>query len=306
MKKILFILMLTTSIICQAHEGGNFVASDIQKELGKGDKVALLMVHFGTTYDDTRAVTIDAINQKARETFKDLEIREAYTSRIVMRRLNDRGIVKADPVSALLRLKADGYTHVLVQSSNIIEGVEMESLRRDVASVKQFFKEIRVGNPLLYATEDFERVADIFINTYPEKKDFVLVGHGTYTPSTASYAMMDYIFKAKGNGNFHVGTVEAYPTFDNVVDQLKVRKAKQVCLIPFMFVAGDHANNDIAGDWKDDLEKAGYKVDVAMKGLGEYPEIQDIFIEHIQFIMHHRMLDIMDKKKAYAAGAEVH
>lgn len=306
MKKILFILMLTTSIICQAHEGGNFVASDIQKELGKGDKVALLMVHFGTTYDDTRAVTIDAINQKAKETFKDLEIREAYTSRIVMRRLNNRGIQKADPMSALLRLKADGYTHILVQSSNIIEGVEMESLRRDVASVKQFFKEIRVGNPLLYATEDFERVADIFANTYSEKKDYVLVGHGTYTPSTASYAMMDYIFKAKGNGNFHVGTVEAYPTFDNVVKQLKTRKAKQVCLIPFMFVAGDHANNDIAGDWKDDLEEAGYKVDVVMKGLGEYPEIQDIFIEHIQFIMHHRMLDIMDKKKAYAAGAEVH
>lgn len=306
MKKILFILMFATSILCQAHEGGNFVASDIQKELGKGDKIALLMVHFGTTYDDTRAVTIDAINQKAKETFADLEIREAYTSRIVIRRLNERGIQKADPVSALLRLKADGYTHILVQSTNIIEGVEMESLRKDVASVKQFFKEIRVGNPLLYATEDFERVAEIFTNTYQDKKDMVLVGHGTYTPSTATYAMMDYIFKAKGHNNFHVGTVEAYPTFDNVVAQLKVGKAKQVNLLPFMFVAGDHANNDIAGDWKEDLEKEGYKVDVVMKGLGEYLEIQNIFIEHIQFIMHHRMLDIMTKKKAYAAGAEVH
>lgn len=306
MRKLIFILMIMASSICQAHEGGNFVASDISKELGDGDKLALLMVHFGTTYDDTRALTIDAINQKAKETFSGLEIREAYTSRIVTRRLKARGIEKQDPITALLGLRADGYTHIIVQSTNIIEGVEMESLRKDVATVEEFFKEIRVGNPLLYTTEDFEKVANIFVNTYPEKKDFVLVGHGTYTPSTATYAMMDYMFKANGNNNFHVGTVEAYPTLDNVIAQLKNKKAKQISLLPFMFVAGDHANNDIAGDWKDDLEEAGFKVDVVMKGLGQYPEIQDIFIDHIKFSMHHRMLGIMAKKKAYAAGADVH
>lgn len=306
MRKLFLMLLAMTTLLSQAHEGGNFESSEITKNMKEGDKLALLMVHFGTTYDDTRAVTIDAINQKAKTIFKDMEIREAYTSRIVMRRLKQRGIEKLDPVTALLKLKADGYTHVLIQSSNIIEGVEMESLRKDVASVEQFFAEIRIGNPLLYTVEDFEKVTEIISEEYDQQGDIVLVGHGTYTPSTASYAMLDYMFKANRHANIHVGTVEAYPSFDNVVAQLKTHKAKKVTLVPFMFVAGDHANNDIAGDWKEDLEKLGYKVDVVMKGLGEYPQIQDLFIDHLQFIQHHKVLDIMTKKKRYAAGADVH
>lgn len=78
------------------------------------DKTALLMVHFGTTFDDTRAFTIDAINEKAREAFPDMKVEEAYTSRIVISRLKKRGIVKPTPREALLRLAADGYTHVFV------------------------------------------------------------------------------------------------------------------------------------------------------------------------------------------------
>lgn len=293
------------TLLGQAHEGGNFISSDITKNMEEGDKLALLMVHFGTTYDDTRAVTIDAINAKAKAMFKDMEVREAYTSRIVVRRLKQRGVEKLDPITAMLKLKAEGYTHILIQSSNIIEGVEMESLRKDVASIEQFFKEIRIGNPLLYTPEDFEKVTEALLKEYIEKSDYVFVGHGTSTPITASYAMMDYMFKANGHPNYHVGTVEAYPTFDNVVAQLKAKKAKRVTLVPFMFVAGDHANNDIAGDWKTDLEKEGFKVDVVMKGLGQYDAIQDLFIEHLLFVKNHKILDIVTKKKNYAAGAEV-
>lgn len=160
------------------------------------------MVHFGTTYDDTRTKTIDAINAKAKEAFPQMEMREAYTSRIVMRCLKARGIEKPNPLEALLKLLGDGYTHVIVQSTNIIEGVEMESLRRDVASVARFFKEIRVGNPLLYSVEDAEAVVDILGAGKPEKGSVVLVGHGTYTPSTATYAMIDYMLKAKGLKTF--------------------------------------------------------------------------------------------------------
>lgn len=98
------------------------------------------MVHFGTTHDDTRVLTIDAINAKAREAFPDLEIREAFTSRIIIRRLKARGIEKLTPLDAMLRLRSEGYTHVIVQSSNIIDGVEMESLRRDMESVQPFLR----------------------------------------------------------------------------------------------------------------------------------------------------------------------
>lgn len=84
---------------------------------------------------------------------------------------------------------------------------------------------------------------------------FVLVGHGTYTPSTAIYSQMDYMLKANGLSNFHVGTIEGYPSFETMLAQLKAGKAKQVTLVPFMFVAGDHAKNDIAEDWKKHSKK---------------------------------------------------
>lgn len=216
----------------------------------------------------------------------------------------------------MLRLRSEGYTHVIVQSTNIIDGVEMESLRRDMVSVQPFFKEIRIGTPLLYSTEDAEKVVDILGNrldaTAQGKKTsnkkstehFVLVGHGTYTPSTAIYSQMDYMLKAKGLANFHVGTIEGYPSFETMLAQLKAGKTKQVTLVPFMFVAGDHAKNDIAGEWKEALEKEGYAVNVRMEGMGQIPEIQEIFIDHIHFSLKHRMLDIMDKKAAYAAGKD--
>lgn len=306
MKKLLFIITAIMSITCQAHEGGNFIASNILENMKDGDKAAILMVHFGTTYDDTRALTIDVINDKVKKTFTELEVREAYTARIVIRRLKERGIEKQNPIDALLKLKTEGYTHILIQSSNIIDGVEMEALRKDVASVESFFKEIRIGTPLLYHVSDFEKVADILKKEYASKNDFVFVGHGTYTPITSTYAMLDYMFKDKGAKNYHVGTVEGYPSYDEVVKQLKANKAKQVTLVPFMFVAGDHANNDIAGDWKDSLEEEGFKVNVDMKGLGENKDIQDMFIDKIHFITDHQMLDIVDKKKKYAAGADAH
>lgn len=284
-----------------ANSEGNFVQDDILQNLHSGDKIALLMVHFGTTHGDTRALTIDAINQKAREQFPQMEIREAYTSRIIMRILNKRGIRKLNPVEALAQLKAEGYTHVIVQSTNIIDGIEMESLRKDIALMKPLFKEIRLGMPLLYSPEDYKQVIDCLAEKGQEKTFTILVGHGTYTPATAQYAMLDYMLQAEGHTDFAVGTVEGYPTFDNAISRAQAKKKiKQVQLIPFMFVAGDHAKNDIAGDMKEALEKKGYKVSVRMEGLGENPAIQQIYIDHINFIIKHKQIDIVDKKKGYA------
>ena len=284
-----------------ANSEGNFVQDDILQNLHSGDKIALLMVHFGTTHEDTRALTIDAINQKAREQFPQMEIREAYTSRIIMRILNKRGVRKLNPVEALAQLKAEGYTHVIVQSTNIIDGIEMESLRKDIALMKPLFKEIRLGMPLLYSPEDYKQVIDCLAEKGQEKTFTILVGHGTYTPATAQYAMLDYMLQAEGHTDFAVGTVEGYPTFDNAISRAQAKKKiKQVQLIPFMFVAGDHAKNDIAGDMKEALEKKGYKVSVRMEGLGENPAIQQIYIDHINFIIKHKQIDIVDKKKGYA------
>ena len=148
--------------------------------------------------------------------------------------------------------------------------------------------------------EDYEKVAEIVSKKGKEKAMTILVGHGTYDPSTAQYAMLDHVMQTSGHKDFVVGTVEGYPSFNNAIDRIQEqKKIKEVQLLPFMFVAGDHAKNDIAGDMKQELVEKGYKVTVLLEGLGQNPEIQDIFIDHIRFMTKHRMIDIMDKKKAY-------
>ena len=310
MKKLLLLLFaFSVPLLGIAHSDENYQENDMLKNMQPGDKAAVLMVHFGTSYDDTRAATIDAINAKISEAFPELRFEEAYTSRMIIRILGKRGIVKRTPLDALLKLRGEGYTHIIVQSSNIIDGAEMESLRRDVAQVVQFFKEVRIGAPLLSSVWDNYAVAKIMAGKYASedsgkgpRQHFIFVGHGTYTPSTATYSQMDYIFKSMGHDNFHVATIEGFPSYDTALAQFEdEKKVKGITLVPFMFVAGDHAQNDIAGEWKDSLEKAGYKVDVVMEGLGEVPQIQEIYISHIKFSLHHRAIGIMEKKAKYAS-----
>ena len=281
------------------------LSSEAQLPVKHGDdKTALLMVHFGTTFDDTRALTIDAINEKAREAFPDMKVEEAYTSRIVISRLKKRGIVKPTPREALLRLAADGYTHVFVQGTNVIDGIESESLRDEVEYMAPFFEDIRVGHPLLYSVEDCHKVADVLAARYADRAAgigdaVVLVGHGTETPATAIYSQMDYMFAAGGHGAFHVATVEGYPTLKTTQARMKADKIKCVTLVPFMFVAGDHARNDIDGDWREELEKSGYKVETVIEGLGQIPGIQEIYIEHIREGLKEKPLTATQRKNAF-------
>lgn len=305
-KNILILLLTSLSFLFSLpmYAEGNFIESNIFNSLKEGDKAAVLMVHFGTTNDDTRIRTIEAINKKMAEAFPGTEVREAWTSRIVVYRLKKRGIQKQNPDEALKQLKAEGYTHIIIQSSNIIEGIEMESLRKDIALWEKEFKEIRIGTPLLYSPADYEAVIDAVTKKGAKEGATLLVGHGTYTPATAQYAMTDYMLKAKGFNNFIVGTIEGYPSFDDAAIQLKKSGVKKVMLMPFMFVAGEHAKNDIADDWKSQLEEQGYQVTVLMEGLGENPDIQNIFIDHARFAANHKYLEITAKKKEYAKGKE--
>lgn len=303
-KMFLIITMCIIALTALGHGGKNFEASDIIKTMQTGDKLAILMVHFGTTHSDTRELTIDAINSKVKQQFSDIECREAYTSRIIIKRLDVMGIIKQNPLEALKQLHADGYTHILVQASTIIDGVEMESLNRNVEEVSSLFKDIRVGDPLLYSPHDYEKVIDILTSNSDKNTAYVWVGHGTYDATTAQYAMLDYMLKAKGHNNYFVGTIEGYPEYDDMLKQLKASGLKKVVLVPFMFVAGEHAKNDIAEDWKNDLEKEGFEVGVLMKGLGQNPDIQDLYISHLKFIATHRKIGIMEKKATYEVTGE--
>ena len=247
---------------------------------------ALLMVHFGTTFDATRAKTIDAINEQARHAHPQLHFAEAYTSRIVMKRLAAKGIQKDTPLDALLRLRAEGCRRVVVQPTFVIDGVEMDRLRQDVEQVRPFFDSITLGTPLLYNIEDSRQVCQVLASRHPadqKNAHVVFVGHGTEGPATALYSQLDYMLHANGYPRHHVATIEGYPTLLTLTQQLKAQRARSVTLVPLLFVAGDHASNDISVEWKEALEKEGFSVDLHIEGLGEVPEIQNLYIRKFTF-----------------------
>lgn len=244
---------------------------------------ALLITHYGSSDAETRTRTLDVITREAQAAFPHLEVREAYISPIVRKRMARQGAHKDSPLEALLKLRAEGFDTVYVQSTTLIEGGEMASVRRDAASVGQFFRKIEVGNPLLYSTADCRKVISILTDNQPTGKNeaIVYIGHGNQLPSTATYAMLDYMLKADGKNHIHVSTIEGYPDLTATTRQLKESQARKVTLVPLLLVCGNHTKEDIAGVWKDALEKEGYTVSVLMRGLGELQPIRSIFLEHI-------------------------
>ena len=303
MKKLFAAMMMAAAMSAALYgEEGGFVKSDFYKTMKKNDKASVLMVHFGTTFDDTRKNTIDAVNDEAKKEFPDMEIREAYTSRIIMRRLKERGIVKDNPAEALDKLAKEGYTHIIVQPTNVINGVESKTLEQQLEMYKDKFKEIRTGSALLSTPEDYKAVAEIIdkeVGKVTDNEAVVLVGHGTHDNGNAAYPAMDYTAKSMGY-KFYVGTIEGFPEFDDVVRGLKKDNIKKVILMPFMFVAGDHANNDIAVDWKEALEKEGFIVEVKLTSLGMMEDIRKMFIDHAKFMLENKKEDMISKKLFYS------
>ena len=303
MKKLFAAMMMAAAMSAALYgEEGGFVKSDFYKTIGKNDKASVLIVHFGTTFDGTRKNTIDAVNDEAKKEFPNMEIREAYTSRIIMRRLKERGIVKDNPAEALDKLAKEGYTHIIVQPTNVINGVESKTLEQQLEMYKDKFKEIRTGSALLSTPEDYKAVAEIINKEVGELADdeaVVLVGHGTHDSGNAAYPAMDYTAKSMGY-KFYVGTIEGFPEFDDVVKGLKKDNIKKVILMPFMFVAGDHANNDIAVDWKEALEKEGFTVEVKLTSLGMMEDIRKMFIDHAKFMLENKKEDMISKKLFYS------
>lgn len=273
-------------------------------DLGSDGKGAIVMVHFGTTHDDTRALTLDALNALVKEAYPGLEVREAYTSRIVMKRLGARGIVKLSPRETLLALKEEGFTHLLIQPTQVIDGVEMESLRRDVAPFLKDFKKIRIGTQLLDRPEDYKALAESMTAGGDSAAARLWVGHGTYDVSTAQYCMLDYVLRDMGFGHHVITTIEGYPGLEEGLRRLRETGRKRVILSPLLIVSGEHAKNDIAIDVKRRLEAEGYEVALDLRGLGEYSGVRKLFLDKIKFTAGHRKIDIMRKKKIYAVTGE--
>lgn len=255
-------------------------------------KKAILAVSFGTSHEDTRKVTIDAIEDSMRQAFPEYPVYRAWTSKMIIRKLKNRdNIIVPTVKEAMEQMAADGITDVLVQPTHVINGIENDRMKEDALSFRDSFHSISFGDPLLTTEDDSHKVIAAIAREFTHiTKDQALVfmGHGTTHFANSIYAALDYTFKDKGYHNFFLGTVEAYPSMESLKKMVKAYRPKEVVLAPFMIVAGDHAKNDMAGDdpesWYSQFKDEGYEVKTVLKGLGEYEGIRSLFIDHIRAI----------------------
>lgn len=257
------------------------------------NKDAMVVMSFGTTYKDTRVKTIDATVDAIKAAHPNTKVITAFTSHIIRDRIQQKeGITYPTPEEALAELKKDSYTRVALASLDVIPGMEYNYDAAVYNLYKNDFKKMTLGTSLMYWMGQ-ENQTDQVIETlkavqsqFPKlgKEDGLLImAHGTPDPSNAYYSVIQDRIHTLGMKNVFIYTVEGTPNLEQVIPQLKLHGIKHVTLMPFMMVAGDHANNDMAGNEPDShksiLEKEGFKVDTYIHGLGENQNIRNLFVE---------------------------
>ncbi len=263
---------------------------------------AILVVSFGTSVNETRALTIDAIEQTIGGAFPDYQVYRAWTSKIICAKILKRDHIKIDSVTeALVRMKADGITDVVIQPTHVINGIENEQMKADALEFTGEFHSLCFGSPLLTSEEDSDAIVRAVTEEFPELSQnemLVLMGHGTTHYANSIYAALDYRFKDQGRLNIFLGTVEAYPSIETLLRIAAQKKPRRVILAPFMIVAGDHALNDMSGEdedsWRSRFESAGFPVECVLKGLGQYPSVRQMFVRHVSDAIETSPLSIPD------------
>jgi len=251
----------------------------------------LLVVSFGTSFNDSRVETIGAIEKAMIEAFPQMDVRRGFTSQIIIDHVLRRdGEVIDNMTQALDRAVANGVKYLVVQPTHLMPGFEYNDVVEEVASYADAFESVSIGRPILDTDEDFQVVAQAIVAATAEYDDgntaIVFMGHGTEADSNGVYAKMQTVLSDMGAANYFIGTVEAEPSVEDVLALVQAGDYSRVVLEPLMIVAGDHANNDMAGgeedSWNTIFENAGYEVICLLRGLGSFPEIQQLLIEHAQ------------------------
>ena len=295
------------------------------------DKKAVVLASFGTTYL-TALKNITNIRDRVKKEFPDAEVRVAFTSNIIRKiwhkRRLDKDFMKQHGkeydnflnvkgiLATIADLQDEGYTNIVVQSTHVFAGEEFTDLASYINGLNTIktikpkfmpFKSLVLGRPALGkpgVLHDYHEdlkigaeavAADIAL---AKKNSAVLVymGHGNEFFSTGIYAEFQKVMREMyPEVKTYVGTVEGYPSLEDVKDALKKDGVKKVLLKPFMLVAGDHANNDMAGDeddsWKNQIKQLGIEVVPVIKGLGQNPKWVEIYIQHIKDAIKDNNLD---------------
>ena len=279
-----------------------------QDEIGENE---LLVVSFGTSFNDSRVADIKGIEDALAEANPDWSVRRAFTAQIIVNHIQARDGEAIDNMDqALDRAVANGVKNLVVQPTHLMHGAEYDELMEAVDAYKDKFESVKVAEPLLgevgadasAVNTDKKAVAEAitaeavktagFDTLDAAKEDgvaFVFMGHGTSHNAKVSYSQMQAQMKDLGYENVFIGTVEGKPeetACENVIAAVSEAGYTKVVLRPLMVVAGDHANNDMAGDdddsWKSMFNASGKfeSVDCQIAGLGEIEAIQNLYVAH--------------------------
>ena len=254
-----------------------------------GEK-AILVVSFGTSYKETREKTIGAIEAAIGAAYPDWEVRRAFTSGFIIKKILREEGIRIDTVEeSLLRMLADGISEVIVQPTHMMNGGEYEKLVEQCRAVWDQFDGFSIGAPLLIDPLDFDELVTAVTAATADYDDgrtaVCFMGHGTTAESNTVYSELQATFRRNGFENYYIGTVEAEPSLEDLLAYVKTNPAYQrVVLQPLMVVAGDHAINDMAGEgedsWKNTFATAGYDVHCIVEGLGENADVQVMYVRH--------------------------
>lgn len=253
-------------------------------------KKAILVVSFGTSYEETRERTIDAIENDLAAAFSDRTLYRAWTSRRILKKLKETKGIHFDTIGeAMERMLQDGVTDLLVQPTHMLFGLETRAMTEEISHYQDRFENVRTGMPMLADQEDKSALVEAVADIFSDLKDgelLALMGHGSPHIQEPIYEELGGLFQKKGHKNILVGTVEHEPGFDFILEKARQEKPERVILAPLMIVAGDHALNDMSGEeedsWKSQLESNGVSAYCVLKGLGEYEQIRRIFVKHAQ------------------------
>lgn len=252
-------------------------------------KKAVIVAGFGTTYEETGKLNIEPILHEVEEKYPACRVVSAYTSSIVRRKLEEKGVHVAGVAEALCMLHGEGYQDVAILSTHVIQGEEYELLEQAVSEQTEKFYSCRISKPLLATREDCAIVLKVLYEEYGgDNRGILAMGHGSSHPSNARYVELNEMAEKCGMRNFYVATVEGTPVIEDAAAFFRGKDIGSITLVPLMLVAGDHAVNDMAGEeagsWKNLLQKEGYRVHAVLKGLGEYAPIRRLYERHLEEI----------------------
>lgn len=258
----------------------------------------IIVASFGTSYTDSRVATIGAVEKAIAKAYPDYSVRRVFTSNVITNHILARDNEEINSLREAMDLaKSAGVKEIIVQPTTLMSGIEYNLLQDDINANKGDIK-VTLAQPLLHTQADKNEVATDIAKAAAKKakvksvksaKDtaFVFMGHGTEDAARVTYTQMQTTFDNLGYKNVFVGTVEGNPestSLENTIKKVKKAGYKNVVLRPLMVVAGDHANNDMAGDdadsWKTGFTNAGFKVTCQINGLGEIKDVQQMYVKH--------------------------